>query len=100
MCPWEHADLHGDVSHILETPAVDADSLFDDPLADPVLERFVEELADDLRMLGKPFAKLDDGPPAEVVDVGLAGRLVRLVEHLVQAQREVFADDLDHLLGI
>ncbi len=96
----QHANLDGDVAHVLEAAAVDANPFLHDTLADAVLQRLVEELAEDLCVLREPLAELDDRLPAQVIDVGLARGLVRLVQDLVQAQGQVFANDLDHLLGI
>src|SRR6266550_8467119 len=57
----QHADLNRDVAHVLQAAPVDANALFDDPLADPVLERLVEQLAEDLDVLWETFAELEDG---------------------------------------
>src|SRR5579859_2883328 len=96
----QHADFNRDVPHVLEAAAVDTDSLFDDALAHAVLDRLVVNLADDVAVLGEPLAELGDGPDAQLVDAALAGRLVRAVENRVETEREVLADDLDHLGGI
>src|SRR5437870_288705 len=100
MRPWQHADLDGDRAHVLEATTVDAHALFDDALPDAVFHRFVEELADDVGVLGETLAQLDDRLGAEIVHGVLAALLVSAVHDLVEAQGEVFTHDLDHLLGV
>src|SRR5258708_37727587 len=74
----KHPDLDGDVAHVLEAAAVDANPLYHDSLADPVLERLVEELAEDLDVLMEPLAELDDRLPPKLTHVGLARRFAPL----------------------
>ena len=97
---WQHADLDRDLANVLEAAAVDAHALVDDALADAVLELLVEELAEDVDVLGEPLAQLGDRLLAQLVGARLARRLVGSERCLVEAQREVLAHDLDHLLRV
>ena len=96
----QHAHLDADRANVFQAAAVDANALFDDTLPDAVLQRLVEELADDVRVVGKTLAQLEDRPRPQLVDAVLAGLLIGAVEDLVEAQREVLAHDLEHVLGI
>src|SRR5437868_3677737 len=100
MGAWEHAHLDGDRTDVLQAAAVDAHPLLDNALPDTILERLVEELANDVRVVRKTLAKFEDGSSPQLVHAVLADLLVGAVQDLVEAQREVLADDLEHVLGI
>src|SRR4029077_12733652 len=80
-----------------EAPAIRAHALFDDPLADAVLDLLVEQLAADGGVLGEALAELGDGALAQVVDGSFAGGLVGVDRSRVEAEGEVLADHLDDL---
>ncbi len=63
----QHADLDRDRAYVFETPAVHADPVLDHALAHAVLDRLVEELADDVRVVGESFPELEDGSPPKLV---------------------------------
>jgi len=96
----QHANLDADLTHVLEAAAVRPHPLIDDALPDAVLDLLVEELADDLDVLGKPRAEVVDREAPQLVHAALPGGLVRAEQHGVQAHREVLVDHLDGLLGI
>src|SRR5438445_9780344 len=98
--PRQHPDLDGDSAYVLQATAVDTDALVHDALPHAVLDRVVVELAEDVDVLRETLAELDDGLATKVVEGALARRLVRAVKHLVEAQREVLANDLEHLLRV
>ena len=96
----QDAHLDGDRPHVLQTTTVDAHPLLDDPLPNPILQCLVEELADDVRVVRKTLTKLEDRPSPQLVETVLAGLLVGAVKDLIEAQGEILAHDLEHVLGI
>ena len=96
----QDAHLDGDRPHVLQATTVDAHPLLDDALPNPILQCLVEELADDVRVVRKTLAKLEDRPSSQLVQTVLTGLLVGAVEDLVEPQGEVFAHDLEHVLGV
>src|SRR6266480_4945520 len=96
----QHAHLDGDRPHVFQATTVDTHPLLDDALPNAVLQGLVEELADDVRVVRKTLAKLQDRPSPQLVETVLAGLLVGAVKDLIEAQGEIFAHDLEHVLGV
>src|SRR5207302_2129851 len=97
MSARQDADLDGDLAHIFEAAAVHAHTLLDDPLADAVLELFVEELAQDVGVVGESLPELSDHLFAQLVGARLAGGLVRTEGGAVETEGQVLAYDLGDL---
>src|SRR5260370_4660226 len=97
MRAWQDTDLDGDLAHVLEAAAIRAHPLFDDALADTVLDRLGEQLVEDVGVLREALAQLGDGALAQLVDRGLAGGFVRIERGRIQPKGEVLADHLDDL---
>src|SRR6266849_2023483 len=100
MSARQHTNLNADLAHVFEAAAVRPNALLDDALPHAILDLLVEQLADDVDVLGKSRAEVNDRQSLQLVDALLAGGLVRAEQHAVQAHREVLVDDLDGLLGI
>jgi len=98
MRAWEDADFDCDLADVLQAATIDSHALIDDPLANPVLELLVEELAEDVDVLWESLSELGDGLLAQLVGSGFARCLVGTERCLVEPQCEVLAHDLDHLL--
>ena len=75
--------LDGDLPHIPETAAVRPHAFLDDPLPDAVLDLLVEQLAEDVDVLGESLAELDDRPLPQLIDSRLASGLVGVESSLV-----------------
>src|SRR5260370_28400508 len=97
MRAWQDPDLGGDLAHVLEVAAIRAPPLFDDALADTVLDLLVEQLAEDVGVLREALAQLGDGALAQLVDRGLAGGFVRIERRRIEPKGEVLAHHLDDL---
>src|SRR5438132_118171 len=85
MSARQDADLDGDLAYIFEAAAVHAHTLFDDPLADAVLELFVEELAQDVGVVGESLPELGDHLFAQLVSARLASGFVSTEGGAVEA---------------
>src|SRR2546429_7975453 len=97
MSARQDADLDGDLAYIFEAAAVHAHTLFDDPLADAVLELFVEELAQDVGVVGESLPELGDHLFAQLVGARLASGFVSTEGGAVEAEGQVLAYDLGDL---
>src|SRR5438093_13607023 len=82
---------------MLGAAAVHAHTLLDDPLADAVLELFVEELAQDVGVVGESLPELGDHLLAQLVGARLASGFVSTEGGAVEAEGQVFAHDLGYL---
>src|SRR6266849_1067596 len=100
MSARQHTNLNADLAHVLEAAAVRPDAFLDDALPHAILDLLVEQLADDVDVLGKSSAEVNDRQSLQLVDALLPGGLVRAEQHTVEAHSEVFVDHLYGLLGI
>src|SRR5438445_2727856 len=57
----QHADFDRDLAHVFEAPPVHSNAVLDDALPDAILDGAIEELAQDVAVLGETLAELDDG---------------------------------------
>ena len=100
VCARENPDLDADRPDVAGTAAVGPHALLDDALADAVLELLVEERTDGQRLLWKALADRLQRLGAELVERGVAGRLLLLEGRLVQARGHELVDGVDQLLRV